>query len=182
MSVFSEVQIPDHTDHKLNHHRLRRTELGSVDADFLHRAGGAPSFLLALLKSRGEKRFTSILHGALHRSLHRSAVGKARQVNPMEVPRTVGLREGWNEVRAGATPPFVARCVAVAVSSLPPSREARANVLRGCINRLENLSDKTSDTLYENERRSELSILKSPPKQPKAVTDQARVEESYTEN
>jgi hypothetical protein len=32
--------------------------------------------------------------------------------------------------------------------------------------------------LYENERRSQLSILKSPPKQPKAVTIQARVEES----
>jgi predicted transcriptional regulator len=40
------------------------------------------------------------------------------------------------------------------------------------------LSDKTSDTFYENERRSPLSILKSPPKQPKAVTIQARVEES----
>jgi len=32
--------------------------------------------------------------------------------------------------------------------------------------------------LYEHERRSPLSILKSPPKQPKAVTVQARVEES----
>jgi hypothetical protein len=32
--------------------------------------------------------------------------------------------------------------------------------------------------LHENERRSQLSILKSPPKQPKAVTIQARVEES----
>jgi hypothetical protein len=42
----------------------------------------------------------------------------------------------------------------------------------------ENLSDKRSDTLYENERRSPLSILKPPPKQPEAVTIQARVEES----
>jgi hypothetical protein len=32
--------------------------------------------------------------------------------------------------------------------------------------------------LHENERRSQLSILKSPPKQPKTVTVQARVEES----
>jgi predicted transcriptional regulator len=32
--------------------------------------------------------------------------------------------------------------------------------------------------LYENERKSPLSILKPPPKQPKAVTIQARVEES----
>ncbi len=35
-----------------------------------------------------------------------------------------------------------------------------------------------SDILYEHERRSPLSILKSPPKQPKTVTVQARVEES----
>jgi len=79
---------------------------------------------------------------------------------------------------AGATPPCDARCVMVAVRSLPPSQELRASVLRGCIHRPETLSDKTSDTLYENERRSQLSILKSPPKQPKAVTIQARVEES----
>src|ERR1700719_1986411 len=64
------------------------------------------------------------------------------------------------------------------VGSLPPSQELRGRVLRGCIHRPENLSDKTSDTLYEHERRSPLSILKSPPKQPKAVTIQARVEES----
>src|SRR6266849_5431133 len=40
------------------------------------------------------------------------------------------------------------------------------------------LSDAMSDILYEHERRSPLSILKSPPKQPKTVTVQARVEES----
>lgn len=42
----------------------------------------------------------------------------------------------------------------------------------------ENLSDNMSDILYEQERRSQLSILKAPPKQPKTVTVQARVEES----
>jgi hypothetical protein len=35
-----------------------------------------------------------------------------------------------------------------------------------------------SDILYEQERRSPLSILKAPPKQPKTVAVQARVEES----
>ncbi len=136
------------------------------------------SFLRALLNSRGEERFTPVLHGALRRSLHPSAAGKARQVNPISVSKTVGLREGSNDVRAGATPPFDARCVTVAVWSLPPSQELRSRVLRACIHRPENLSDKTSDTLCEHERRSPLSILKSPPKQPKAVTIQARVEES----
>ena len=177
-SFFSEAQMVDHADHKLIHHTLRRTELGSVDADFLYRIGAAPSFLRALLNSRGEERFTPVLHGALHRSLHRGAARKASQINTINVPKTVALQAGWNDMKAGATPPFDARCVTVAVWSLPPSQELRGRVLRGCIHRPENLSDKRSDILYENERRSPLSILKSPPKQPKAVTIQARVEES----
>src|SRR5216684_5561553 len=170
--------MADHTYHELTRHTLRRTELGSVNADFLHRASGASSFLRALLNSRGEERFTSVLHGAIHRSLHRSAARKASQINTIDVPKTVALREVWNDVRAGATPPFDARCVTVAVGSLPPSQDPSVSVLFGCINRPENLSDKRSDTLYENERRSPLSILKPPPKQPKTVTIQARVEES----
>ena len=95
-SLFSEADMADHTDQKLTRHTLRRTELGSVPV---------------LLNSRGEERFTPALRGALHRSLHRSAAGKARQVNPIGVPKPVRLREGWNEVRAGATPTFDARCV-----------------------------------------------------------------------
>jgi hypothetical protein len=35
-----------------------------------------------------------------------------------------------------------------------------------------------SDILFKQERRSPLSLLKAPPKQPKTVTVQARVEES----
>ena len=64
------------------------------------------------------------------------------------------------------------------MGSLPPSQELRSRDLRGCIHRPEKLSDKRSDNLYENERKSPLSILKPPPKQPKAFTIQARVEES----
>ena len=170
--------MADHADHKLTRHTLRRTKLGSVDADLLYRIGAAPSFLRAFLNSRGEERFTPVLHGALHWSLHPSAPGKAKQVNPIDVPKTAALREGWHDVRAGATPPFDARCVAVAVRSLPPSQEFRVSLLCSCIATPENLSDRMTDILHENERRSPLSILKSPPKQPKAVTIQARVEES----
>ncbi len=136
-------------NHNLTRHTLRRSERGSVDADFLHRAGGASSFTRALLNSRGEERFTPVLHWALHRSLHQSAARKASQINTIEVPKTVGLHEGWHDVRAGATPPFDARCVTVAVGSLPPSPEDHFSVLRSCMQRPENLSDKTSDTLYE---------------------------------
>jgi hypothetical protein len=139
--------MADHTDRKLTRHTLRRTELGSVDADFLYRARGASSFLRALLNSQGEESFTPVLHGAFHRSLHRSAAGKARELNSMDVPKMVGLDEGWHDVRAGATPPFDARCVTVAVWSLPPSQELRVSVLRGCMHRPENLSDRMSDTL-----------------------------------
>jgi len=170
--------VADHAYHKLTHHTLRRTELRSVDTDFLYCIGAAPSFLRAFLNSRGEESFTPILQRALHRSLHPSAAGKARQVNQMDVPKKVGLREGWHDVRAGATPPFDARCVTVAVWSLPPSQGFRVSALCGCMDRPANLSDRMSDILHKDERRTPLSILKSPPKQPKAVTIQARVEES----
>jgi len=64
------------------------------------------------------------------------------------------------------------------LGSLPPSQVLRVDVLRGCMRKPNNLSDKVSDILQAQERRSPLSILKAPPKQPKTVTVQARVEES----
>ncbi len=109
--------MADHTDHELAHHILRR--MGSVDADLLHRAGRACSFLHAFLNNRGEASFTPVLDGA----------GKTRQVNPIDVLKTVGLRKDWHGLRTGATPPSDARCVAVAVWSLPPSEALRVDVL-----------------------------------------------------
>ncbi len=65
------------------------------------------------------------------------------------------------------------------VGSLPPSHALRANAYCAfALGSPENLSDNMSDILYEQQRRSSLSILKAPPKQPKTVTVQARVEES----
>ena len=121
-SHFSEAEMAEHTDHKLTHHSFHRSELGSVDADFLHRADQASSFLRTLLRSQGEERFTPVLHGGLHRSLHRSTAGKGRQVNQIEVPKPVAPREDWHDVRAGATPPFDARCVTVACGRSRPQR------------------------------------------------------------
>jgi hypothetical protein len=86
--------MADRTDHKLIHDTLRQPEPGSVDADFLYCAGATSSFLRALRNSRGEERFTPVLQGALHRSLRPNAAGKARQVNLIKVPKTVGLHEG----------------------------------------------------------------------------------------
>jgi hypothetical protein len=110
--------MTDRTHQELTHLTLRRTDLGSVNADFLHRAGGASAFLCAFRNSRGEESFTPVLHWALHRN----AAGKARQVNQIDVPKTVGLREDWHDVRAGATPLLDARCVSVAVSRSRPHR------------------------------------------------------------
>src|SRR6266851_2554034 len=79
MSLFSEAEMADRTNQNLTHYTLRRPDLGSVDADFLYCADAASSFLRALRNGRGEERFTPVLQGALHRSLHRSAACKARQ-------------------------------------------------------------------------------------------------------
>jgi hypothetical protein len=146
--------MADHAHQELTRLTLRRTGLVSVNADFLHCAGGASAFLCAFRNSRGEESFTPVLHWALDRSLHRNPGGKARQVHRMGVLKTLGLREGWNDVRAGATPLLDARCVSVAVRSLPPSQELRGCVLRGRIHRPENLSDRMSDSLHEHERRN----------------------------
>src|SRR6266852_3110747 len=63
--------------------------------------------------------------------------------------------------------------------SLPPSEALRTNACCAvALGSPKKLSDNLSDILYEQERRRPLSILKAPPKQPKTVTVQARVEES----
>src|SRR5260370_21994857 len=146
MSLFSEAEMADRTNQNLTHRTLRGNELGWVDADFLYCADAASSFLRALLNSRGEKHFTPILQGALHRLLHRSAAGKARQVNTIDVPKTVALRAGWHGVGAGAAPHFYSRCGALAVWSPPPLHELRVSVFRGCINRAGNFSKRVYDT------------------------------------
>jgi len=139
--------------------------------------GEAASLLAVKFSSSGEVDFTTLLHHNLtcYFTLDR---GRHYGNQSDESSRRTKLCAAQTAPGAGATPPFDARCVTVAVWSLPPSQELRGRVLRCCIQRLENLSDKRSDNLYENERRNPLSILKSPPKQPKAVTIQARVEES----
>ena len=91
-------------NHKLTHHTLRRTELGSVDADFLYCARGASSFLRALLNSQGEESFTPVLHAALHRSLYRSAAGKARKLNPIDVPKDGRTGRGLARCEGGSDP------------------------------------------------------------------------------
>jgi hypothetical protein len=78
--------------------------------------------------------------------------------------------------RAGATPLFCGRSAQKCPGSLPPSQALRVDVLRGCTRVPRNLSDRMSDILYQQERKNPLPILKSPPKQQKAVTVQARVE------
>jgi hypothetical protein len=161
--------MADHTDHKLTRYTLRWTELGSVDAVFLHRAGGASPFVRDLLNTRGEEHFTPILRGALHRSLHRSASGKARQVNPIDVSKTVGLRAGWNDVMAGATPPFDARCFTVAVGSLPPQSRAARDPF-GRVPEPEFRSCQTTFITPRKSGRKDKELINAHAKQPKTAT------------
>jgi hypothetical protein len=73
--------------------------------------------------------------------------------------------------------PFYVPSVAVPWSRSRPGTNSTVEVVQSMC-KPESLSDTASDNLYEQERRSPLSILKAPPKQPKTVTVQARVEES----
>jgi hypothetical protein len=139
--------------------------------------GEAASLLAVKFSSSGEVGFTLLLHRNLTSYFTLDRVQDYGNQSHESSQRTK-LCAAQTAPEAGATPPFDARCVTVAVWSLPPSQKLRGRVLRACIYGPENLSDRMSDILYEHERRSPLSILKSPPKQPKAVTIQARVEES----
>jgi hypothetical protein len=80
-------------------------------------------------------------------------------------------------VLAGAADPLP--CHASRIGEIAPfiARTPRRRFLQS-IRKPASLSDTASDNLYDHERRSLLSILKAPPKQPKTVTVQARVEES----
>ncbi len=127
---------------------------------------------------KAERGTRCSVHRHVHRGVHLNGQPNLRVSRRMRTKRWFTLYAAKSLNWAGATPLFDARCVTVAVWSLPPSQELRGRVLRACMHRPENLSDKKCDNFHENERRSPLSILKSPPKQPKAVTIQARVEES----
>lgn len=88
---------------------------------------------------------------------------------------TLEKKPNW----AGATPLFRPRAAQKVFGGTPAlAGTSRQRVLPVALGNVENLSDNKSDILCEEERRSPLSILKSPPKQPKAVTIQSRVEES----
>ncbi len=107
---------------------FRWTDRGSSDPVFSHRAGRTSSFLLVFLsnRGRGEELFTPLLHRGLQQSLHGGRGAMVRQINPMHAPKRTELHADWNDGRAGATPPFDARCVTGSVGSLPPlSRAAR---------------------------------------------------------
>jgi predicted transcriptional regulator len=102
------------------------------------------------------------------------------------------VKKGKITVCTFITANFFTRCSACGIGSQACATTASAKVtaqkgqigtLRqrvspGRVGQPENLSDNVSDILYEQERRSQLPILKAPPKQPKTVTVQARVEES----
>ena len=102
---------------------FRWTDRGSTDAVFSRGAGRTSSFLLVFLnnRGRGEELFTPLLHRGLHQSLHGGRVAMARQINSIHAPKRTEPHADRNHGRAGATPPFDARCVTGFVRSLPPA-------------------------------------------------------------
>ena len=107
---------------------FRWTDRGSSDAVFSRRAGRTSSFHLVFLnnRGRGEELFTPLLHRGLRQSLHGERGAMVKQINPMHVPKRTELHVHGNDGRAGATPPFDARCVTGFVRSLPPQRQGVA--------------------------------------------------------
>jgi hypothetical protein len=108
--------------------------------------GEAASLLAVKFSSSGEVGFTPLLHRNLTCYF---TLDRARHYGNQsdESSRRTKLCAAQTAPEAGAPPPFDARCVTVAVGSLPPSQELRGRVLCGCIDRPEDLSDKRSDTL-----------------------------------
>ena len=96
--------------------------------------GEAASLLAVKFSSSGEVDFTALLHHNLTRyfTLDR---GRHYGNQSDESSRRTKLRAAQTAPGAGATPPFDARCVTVAVWSLPPSQELPVSVLCGCIHR-----------------------------------------------
>jgi hypothetical protein len=80
----------------------------------------------AVWKRAGEVYFTLLLQDLLHRALHAAGEANSRETQEMNGKDRSYLDAAQTGREAGATPPFDARCVTVAVGSLPPqSRAAR---------------------------------------------------------
>jgi hypothetical protein len=96
--------------------------------------GEAASLLAVKFSSSGEVDFTTLLHHNLtcYFTLDR---GRHYGNQSDEPSRRTKLCAAQTAPGAGATPPFDARCVTVAVWSLPPSQKLRVSVLFGCIHR-----------------------------------------------
>ena len=99
--------------------------------------GEAASLLAVKISSSGEVGFTLLLHRNLTSYFTLDRVQDYGNQSH-ESSRRTKLCAAQTAPEAGATPPFDARCVTVAVWSLPPSQKLRGRVLRACIHRPEN--------------------------------------------
>jgi hypothetical protein len=94
--------------------------------------GEAASLLVVKFSSSGEVGFTLLLHRNLTSYFTLDRVQDYGNQSH-ESSRRTKLCAAQTAPEAGATPPFDARCVTVAVWSLPPSQKLRGRVLRACI-------------------------------------------------
>jgi hypothetical protein len=139
-------------------------------------ATSSPNTRPTEFSSSGEVGFTLLLHRNLTSYFNLDRVQDYGNQSH-ESSRRTKLCAAQTAPEAGATPPFDARCVTVAVWSLPPSQELRGAFCAVAYTDLR-IYQTRGLTICMKTKGDPLSILKSPPKQPKAVTIQARVEES----
>ena len=142
--------------------------------------GEAASFLAVKSSSSGEVGFTTLLHRNLTCYF---TLDRARHYGNQtdESSRRTKLCAAQTAPEAGATPPFDARCVTVAVWSLPPQGSencthtlaAKEFCQTSCMRRRIRLVRQDCMSKGDNQ----LPLLKSQPKQPKSAAIQIRVEE-----
>jgi hypothetical protein len=101
------------------------TGRGSSDAVFPVAREGHPlsssSSSTIEVEVKSSHPFTS---RGLHQSLHGERGAMLRRINAIHAPKSTELQAHGNDGMAGATPPFDARCVRVAVRSFPPQRNS----------------------------------------------------------
>ena len=142
--------------------------------------GEAASLLVVKFSSSGEVGFTLLLHRNLTSYFTLDRVQDYGNQSH-ESSRRTKLCAAQTAPEAGATPPFDARCVTVAVWSLPPQGSencthtlaAKEFCQTSCMRRRIRLVRQDCMSKGDNQ----LPLLKSQPKQPKSAAIQIRVEE-----
>jgi hypothetical protein len=112
--------------------RMNRVKTVKITLCTFRTATSSPNTRPTEFSNSGEVGFTLLLHRNLTSYFNLDRVQDYGNQSH-ESSRRTKLCAAQTAPEAGATPPFDARCVTVAVWSLPPSQKLRGRVLRACI-------------------------------------------------